>query len=46
MSAAVAKLKNQKAAGPDGLMAEHLKEGGESVANEYSKCCGGVGGCS
>ena len=31
VSAAVAKLKNRKAAGPDGLMAEHLKEGGESV---------------
>ena len=31
VSAAVAKLKNRKAARPDGLMAEHLKEGGESV---------------
>ena len=31
VSAAVAKLKNRKAAEPDWLMAEHLKEGGESV---------------
>ena len=31
VSAAVAELKNLKAAEPDGLMAEHLKEGRESV---------------
>ena len=31
MSAAVSKLKCGKAAGPDGLMVEHLKAGGEMV---------------
>ena len=29
VAAAVSKLKCRKAAGPDGLMAEHLKAGGE-----------------
>ena len=31
VSAALMRLNNRKAAGPDGLMAEHLKLGGESV---------------
>lgn len=31
VSVAIAKLKSRKAAGLDGLMAEHLKVGGESV---------------
>jgi len=31
VSVVITKLKSRKSAGPDGLMAEHLKAGGESV---------------
>ena len=31
VSRAVSKLKKKKASGPDGLLAEHLKAGGEAV---------------
>lgn len=42
-SAALGRLKNRKAAGPDGLMAEHLKLGGD-LAYENSECCVRAGG--
>ena len=47
ISRAIKKLKARKAPGPDGLMAEHLKAGGEVIyshmADEGSKCSGRVG---
>ena len=32
IAGAIKRLKSRKAAGPDGIVAEHLKEGGETVA--------------
>ena len=41
MSGAVAKLKGRIAPGPDGLMAEHLKGGGEAVPGHQDQMGGG-----
>ena len=38
VAAAVRKFKSGKAAGPDGLLAEHLKWGGESVLLCVARC--------
>ena len=44
VSRAVHKLKKKKAPGPDGLLVEHLKAGGDYLAEEHFECCCGVRG--
>ncbi len=39
-------MKLRRAVSPDGLLAGHLKAGGDSVVGEcLAECSGGVGGC-